>query len=55
VRDPHSDAYGNEIWDHYRKHEGTEVIERDDGYIDPSQEAPGGYFSTFRDWQEVER
>jgi SAM-dependent methyltransferase len=55
VRGSSTDAYGHELWEYYTKSEGTEVIERDDGYIDPSQEAPRIYFSSFMNWPDVEK
>ena len=50
-----SDAFGHELWDYYRDGTGYEVIERDDGLIDPSDIAPAFYFSQFKDWPKVER
>jgi SAM-dependent methyltransferase len=43
------------LWDYYKKGEGTEVIERDDGYIDPSETAPRVYFAPFDEWPAVEK
>jgi SAM-dependent methyltransferase len=50
-----SDAYGHELWDYFKKGEGREVIERDDGYLDPSDVAPKMYFAPIKDWPEVEK
>lgn len=50
-----SDAYGHELWDYYKNQTGYEVIERDDGLIDPSEIAPKFYFSSYRDWPEAEK
>lgn len=50
-----ADAYGHEVWDYFKNRTGYEVIERDDGLIDPSDIAPGFYFASFRDWPRVER
>ena len=50
-----SDAYGHEVWDYFKKRVGYEVIERDDGLIDPSDIAPGFYFAPLGDWPHVER
>jgi len=52
-----TDAFGHEVWDYFTKRQGWEVIERDDGYIDPypSNVAPRLYFAPFKDWPEVER
>jgi SAM-dependent methyltransferase len=55
VRTEPSDAYGHELWDYYKTGEGVEVIERDDGYIDPSDTAPKVYFAAFNEWPAVER
>jgi SAM-dependent methyltransferase len=43
------------VWDYFKNRTGYEVIERDDGLIDPSDVAPGLYFSRFRDWPRAER
>jgi SAM-dependent methyltransferase len=50
-----ADALGRELWDYFRTGEGREVIERDDGYLDPSDVAPKMYFAPLEDWPEVER
>ncbi len=50
-----ADAYGHEVWDYFKNRTGYEVIERDDGLIDPSDIAPGFYFAQLRDWPRVER
>jgi SAM-dependent methyltransferase len=49
------DAFGHEMWDYLKKHQGDEVVERDDGYIDPSDVAPKLYFAPFKDWPRAER
>ena len=49
------DAYGHELWDYYRFGTGGEVIERDDGFIDPSEVAPALYFAPFKEWPGAER
>jgi SAM-dependent methyltransferase len=49
------DAYGQELWEYFKKKQGSEVIERDDGYIDPSRVAPRIYFTSIKDWPKVER
>lgn len=43
------------MWDYYRGKGGREVIERDDGLIDPSDVAPKLYFEPFDRWPAVER
>ena len=50
-----TDAFGHELWDYFKKRQGREVIERDDGLIDPSEAAPGIYFAPFKDWPKVEK
>lgn len=50
-----SDAFGSEIWDFYRSGKGTEVVERDDGLIEPSSVGPGAYFEPYEKWPSVER
>ena len=52
---PRRDAYGHEVWDYYVKKEGCEIIEREDGLLDPLSVAPKAYFVEFRQWPEVER
>jgi len=47
---PEEDAYGQEIWACYKGREVFEIVERDDGYIDPSLHAPKIYFSEYEDW-----
>jgi len=49
------DAFGHSMWDHYMGRPAREVVERDDGLIDPSEEAPKLYFAPFRDWWPIER
>ena len=43
------DAYGREVFDHFKHGTGCEVVERDDGYIDISS-GPAAYFTEFKDW-----
>jgi SAM-dependent methyltransferase len=50
-----TDAYGHEVWDYYTKHQGQETIEREDGFIDPSESLPQGYFAQLKGWDLVER
>jgi len=49
------DAFGNEIWDFYQNRPAREVVERDDGLIDPSEVGPGAYFAPHEKWPSVER
>ncbi|UCG36135.1 MAG: class I SAM-dependent methyltransferase [Candidatus Bathyarchaeota archaeon] len=47
---PEEDAYGQEIWACYQGREVFEIVERDDGYVDPSALGPKTYFTKYRDW-----
>jgi SAM-dependent methyltransferase len=49
------DAYGHLVWDHFKGLPCMETVERDDGYLDPSEEAPANYFAPFRDWHPIEK
>jgi SAM-dependent methyltransferase len=49
------DAYGQLVWDFFKKGRGQEIVERDDGLLDPSDILPAYYFSTFDDWDKYER
>jgi SAM-dependent methyltransferase len=49
------DAYGHLIYDYFTKGIGREIVERDDGLIDPSEVLPKYYFAQFRDWTTHER
>ncbi len=48
------DAYGQEIWAHFKGKEGYEIVEREDGYFSVSS-GPKTYFSQFNDWSENEK
>ncbi|MBM3315487.1 methyltransferase domain-containing protein, partial [candidate division WOR-3 bacterium] len=51
---PEQDAFGRIIWEHFHHRDTTEIVERDDGYVDVS----GGtrtYFSEYRDWPGFEK
>jgi SAM-dependent methyltransferase len=48
------DAFGWEVWEHHHGGGGTEIIERDDGYIELSG-GPAAYFWPLRQWPSVER
>ncbi|MDH5483485.1 MAG: class I SAM-dependent methyltransferase [Candidatus Bathyarchaeota archaeon] len=52
---PEEDAYGQEIWACYQGREVFEIVERDDGYIDPSALGPKIYFSKYEDWAPYHR
>ena len=43
------DAYGREVYDHFKNGTGYEIVERDDGYVDISS-GPSAYFTEYRDW-----
>jgi SAM-dependent methyltransferase len=43
------DAYGREVYDHYRRGIGFEIVERDDGLISTST-GPEAYFTEYKDW-----
>lgn len=51
---PKQDAYGQIIWNYYQKNEGYEIVERDDGHIDVSNN-PEVYFSEYNDWSEHQK
>lgn len=48
------DAHGNAMFDHLRGKGAFEIVERDDGFITPTN-APAVYFSKYRDWPVHER
>lgn len=48
--DSKKDAFGRAMWEYYKGEEVTEIIERDDGYIDTGKIAPAGYFSDYKKW-----
>jgi SAM-dependent methyltransferase len=49
------DAFGHEMWDHFKGRKAYEVVERSDGYIDSSKASPGSYFSPHSKWPAIER
>jgi SAM-dependent methyltransferase len=51
----HEDASGRLILEYLDHGDGIEVVERDDGYLDPSRYGPGAYFAPFRRWPKAER
>jgi SAM-dependent methyltransferase len=51
----HQDAYGHLIWDFFKRQRGHEIVERDDGLLDPSDILPAYYFSQFHQWDAYER
>jgi len=52
--DAQNDAFGREIWDHYRGIPAFEIVERDDGFITPGT-GPQLYFREFKDWESHEK
>lgn len=49
--DPEQDAYGRAIRDYHEVGEGSEVVERDDGWIAPSA-GPEQYFRAYGHWPD---
>jgi len=52
---PKEDAYGQEISAYYEGREVSEIVERDDGFIDASVHGPKIYFSKYEDWHAIEK
>jgi SAM-dependent methyltransferase len=48
------DAFGQEIYDYFKKQQGYEIVERDDGYFDLSY-GPRQYFAEYPEWQLHEK
>jgi SAM-dependent methyltransferase len=49
------DAFGHMLLDfHENRRHGSEIVERDDGYIDAAQ-GPSAYFAQYEDWGPHER
>ena len=44
------DAWGHQLYDFYKGRKVVEVVERDDGLIDPSETLPKYYLSEYKDW-----
>ena len=49
------DAFGHQLYDLYKGRRVVEVVERDDGLIDPSQDLPRYYLSEYRNWNTREK
>lgn len=49
------DAYGHQLSDFFRGRQVVEVVERDDGLIDPSESLPKYYLSEYKDWNPREK
>ncbi|KPJ61020.1 MAG: hypothetical protein AMJ46_03275 [Latescibacteria bacterium DG_63] len=50
----HQDAIGHEFLDFYRGQAVSEIVERDDGYVEPTPSTKM-YFAQYRDWPPHER
>jgi SAM-dependent methyltransferase len=50
-----SDAYGEELLAHYKGQTGSEIVEREDWFIQASRFTLARYFATFGDWPAHER
>jgi 2-polyprenyl-3-methyl-5-hydroxy-6-metoxy-1,4-benzoquinol methylase len=49
------DAFGQEMWACYKGEKTSEIVERDDGYIEASEYGPKMYFLEYEDWPVIER
>ena len=49
------DAFGHQLYDLYKGRHIVEVVERDDGLIDPSETLPKYYLAEYRDWSLREK
>jgi len=49
------DAYGHLVSDYLKKGRGQEIVEREDGLLDPSRTGPACYLAEFRSWAAHER
>jgi SAM-dependent methyltransferase len=49
------DAYGHQLYDFFKGRQVVEVVERDDGLIDPSESLPKYYLSEYKDWNSREK
>ena len=48
------DAHGHAAYDYFKGEGGYEIVERDDGFIAPTN-APKVYFSKYQDWPSHEK
>jgi SAM-dependent methyltransferase len=48
------DAHGHAMYDYLKGKGGFEIVERDDGFVTPTN-APAVYFSKYRDWPAHEK
>ncbi|MFH1372795.1 MAG: methyltransferase domain-containing protein [bacterium] len=53
MKDKH-DAFGHGLYDYLNGIRGAEIIERDDGMVEPDG-GPKVYFAEYRDWSPVEK
>jgi SAM-dependent methyltransferase len=51
----YQDAYGHLVYDYLKRGVGQEIVERDDGLLDPSKTLPAYYFAEYREWAAHER
>ena len=49
------DAYGHQLYNFYKGRHVVELVERDDGLIDPSESLPKYYLSEYKDWTQHEK
>jgi len=49
------DEYGHQLYDFYKGRQVVEIVERDDGLIDPSETYPKYYLSEYKDWSLREK
>src|SRR5260370_41316957 len=49
------DAYGHQLYDFFKGRQVIEVVERDDGLIDPSEVLTKYYLSEYKDWTPREK
>ncbi len=49
------DAYGHQLYDFFKGRPVVEVVERDDGLIDPRETLPKYYLSDYKDWNPREK
>lgn len=49
----HQDAYGHSLYDYLKGTAESQIVERDDGYIE--SDGLKGYFSSYKDWHPIEK
>jgi SAM-dependent methyltransferase len=55
VLEDRQDAFGHQLYDLYNGRRVIEIVERDDGLIDPSEDLPKYYLAEFKDWTPREK